>query len=58
LLSLSIYTRLFDQLGLLALVGAAMALALLPVINRLSVAHDASRAARAVSTEGQPAAAA
>lgn len=58
LLSLSIYTRLFDQLGLLALVGAAMALALLPVINRLSVAHDASRAARAVSTESQPAAAA
>jgi hypothetical protein len=26
-------------------VGVAMALALLPVINRLSVAHDASRAA-------------
>lgn len=43
LVSLVIYTRLFDQLGVLALIGAAIAMALLPLVKRLSLAHETSR---------------
>lgn len=57
LLSLPIYTRLFDQLGLLALVGAIIALALLPLIKHLSLAHDASCVAEAAHAGGQTVAA-
>ncbi|GGA19661.1 peptide MFS transporter [Dyella nitratireducens] len=52
LLSLPIYTHLFDQLGLLALAGAVIALALLPFINRLSSTHEACREGLA-STDSQ-----
>lgn len=38
--SLATYTRLFDHLGWLAVIGAAIAIALLPYMKRLSVAHD------------------
>lgn len=54
LLSLPVYTRLFDQLGLLALVGAVVALALLPFINRLSMAHEANRAVQETPADSQP----
>jgi len=57
LLSLPIYTHLFDQLGLLALMGAVIALALLPLIKRLSLAHAASCAAEAEHANGRTVAA-
>jgi proton-dependent oligopeptide transporter, POT family len=41
--TLAIYTRLFDNLGLLAIAGAAAALALLPLLRRLSAMHETSQ---------------
>lgn len=43
LVSLAIYTRLFDNLGLLAIAGAVAALALLPLLRRLSAIHETSQ---------------
>jgi proton-dependent oligopeptide transporter, POT family len=43
LLSLPVYTRLFYQLGYLALAGAVIAVALLPLIKRLSLTHEKSQ---------------
>jgi POT family proton-dependent oligopeptide transporter len=56
-LSLPVYTRLFDQLGLLALAGAVTALTLLPLIKRLSLAHAASCAGEAGHADGRTVAA-
>jgi len=39
--SLPIYTNLFNKLGIAALVCTAIAIAVLPLMNRLSVAHHA-----------------
>jgi proton-dependent oligopeptide transporter, POT family len=40
---LAAYTRLFNDLGWLAIAGAAVAMALLPYLRRLSDAHEMSR---------------
>jgi proton-dependent oligopeptide transporter, POT family len=45
--SLPIYTGLFTKLGLVACVGVALAVALLPIMKRLSAAHRAVPAAAA-----------
>jgi POT family proton-dependent oligopeptide transporter len=39
--SLSIYTKLFNQLGMLAVGGTVVAFALLPLMKKLSVTHSA-----------------
>ncbi|MGC1550930.1 MAG: oligopeptide:H+ symporter [Rhodanobacter sp.] len=44
LVSLAIYTRLFNQLGLLAIGGMVLAILLLPLMRRLSALHVASKA--------------
>lgn len=41
--SLSLYTRLFNHLGWLAMAGAAIAIVLLPLMKKLSMAHHAAR---------------
>jgi POT family proton-dependent oligopeptide transporter len=45
LLSLPIYTSLFNKLGIAALVCTAIAIAVLPLMNRLSKAHHAENGA-------------
>jgi len=40
---LPIYSSLFNKLGLLALVCTMMAIAVLPLMNRLSEAHHAAK---------------
>ena len=45
--SLPIYTGLFTKLGLVACVGVALAVALLPIMKRLSTTHRAMPAAAA-----------
>jgi POT family proton-dependent oligopeptide transporter len=40
---LALYTQLFNHLGLLALAGAIAGTALLPLLKRLSIAHDAAQ---------------
>jgi POT family proton-dependent oligopeptide transporter len=45
--SLPIYTGLFTRLGLVACVGVALAVALLPIMQRLSTTHRAAPAAAA-----------
>ncbi|HET8697691.1 MAG TPA: hypothetical protein VFO94_09410, partial [Gammaproteobacteria bacterium] len=56
--SLPIYTSLFNKLGLAAVVCTAIAAAVLPIMNRLSAAHDqgkpASTAAAAFATSAAP----
>lgn len=47
LASLAIYTKLFKELGLLAVGGTVLAIALLPLMKRLSAAHHASGASAA-----------
>lgn len=42
--SLAIYTSLFNKLGFLAIGGTVLAIALLPLMKRLSTTHSASRA--------------
>jgi POT family proton-dependent oligopeptide transporter len=39
--SLAIYTKLFNNLGLLAIGGTVLAFVLLPLMKRLSAAHSA-----------------
>ena len=43
---LTMYTRLFNHLGMLALVGAIVGIALLPLLKRLSIAHEAATSPR------------
>lgn len=57
LISLPVYTRLFDQLGWLAVTGAVIAMALLPLIKRLTLAHETARPLPAVEAVSQPLAA-
>jgi POT family proton-dependent oligopeptide transporter len=40
---LALYTRLFNHLGMLALAGAIVGIALLPVLKRLSMAHETAQ---------------
>ncbi|RUL63232.1 MFS transporter [Dyella dinghuensis] len=40
---LALYTKLFNHLGFLALAGALAGSALLPLLKRLSIAHDAAQ---------------
>jgi proton-dependent oligopeptide transporter, POT family len=40
---LAMYTRLFNHLGMLAIVGAIVGTALLPLLKRLSIAHEAAQ---------------
>jgi POT family proton-dependent oligopeptide transporter len=56
--SLPIYTSLFNKLGVAAVVCTAIAMAVVPLMNRLSAAHDhgkpAPAAAAAFATSGAP----
>jgi proton-dependent oligopeptide transporter, POT family len=40
---LTMYTRLFNHLGMLALAGAIVGIALLPLLKRLSIAHETAQ---------------
>jgi POT family proton-dependent oligopeptide transporter len=52
LVSLAIYTQLFDNLALLAIAGSAVAIALLPLMKRLSAQHEATHDDVAVAGDG------
>ncbi|MEO7432039.1 MAG: oligopeptide:H+ symporter [Dokdonella sp.] len=52
LLSLSIYTSLFNKLGFLAIGGTLLAIALLPLMKKLSTAHSAKDAVESSGAVG------
>ena len=51
--SLAIYAQLFDNLALLAMAGSAVAIALLPLLKRLSAQHETIQSNAAVPEDGR-----